>query len=125
MAFFLGQVVGGLIILWLISLLVEKFLFSKVLDDPVTGKLASVGAAWLLVGTISGFGKADGGPWDPTGFIDYLIPAVILGGVGVYRGLKLREQTQLDALAAAAERERADAEQRVSIARGSEATEQA
>ncbi|MES2443473.1 MAG: hypothetical protein V4574_11645 [Pseudomonadota bacterium] len=87
----IGQFVGGLIAIYLLSLLWEFLLFKRVLDDPVKGKLSSVAVAWLTAGTLGGFGFADGGPYAWQAFGIYFVPALIVGGFAYRSGLKLRE----------------------------------
>jgi hypothetical protein len=92
MSILVGQFVGGLIAVYLLTLLWEFLLFKRVLDDPVTGKMSSVTAAWLTAGTLGGFGMADGGPYAWQAFLIYLFPALVVGGFAYRRGMKLREE---------------------------------
>jgi len=91
-AYSLGSLIGSFIIVSLLSYLWERFLFQKVMDDPVKGKLASVGAAWLTAGVIGGFGFANGGPYAWVAFGFYGVPAAVLAVFAYFRGLKLRSE---------------------------------
>lgn len=92
MAGFIGQVVGGTIAIFLLYALWEWAVFKRVVDDPLIGKVASVGAAYLSGSALAGFGGADGGPYYWGAFADYLIPAIIVGALAVKRGLTMREE---------------------------------
>jgi hypothetical protein len=52
--------------------------------------LLSHGGAWLFAGTLYGFGAADGGPFQTTGYIIYGIPAAVLA-LGDYFRIKRKE----------------------------------
>lgn len=93
MASFIGQAVGGILAIYLLSLLVEWALIKRVMDDSVVGCWVSVGVAYALAVLIYGFGNADGGPWNPgRGFYVYAIGAVVVGVLRSRRRLRdLRE----------------------------------
>ena len=91
MATWLGAFVGGLLIIALVAMLVEKAIFQRLFDDPVVGKLSSVAAGWLAVSTVAGFGMADGGPFAALAYLIYLPPAVAVAIWFYRRGLALRE----------------------------------
>ena len=88
---FIGQMVGGLVIILILSKIWEKVLFQRVMDDPVKGKVGSVIAGWLTAGAIGGFGMADGGPYQWFAFTIYAIPAILVGFYAHWRGVKLRD----------------------------------
>jgi hypothetical protein len=92
----LGSVVGGLLAIYALSMVWEWALFKRINDDPVTGKLSAVGAAWLSAGTLAGFGMANGGPFLWFAFLVYLIPALLVGFLFHRRGLQLREEAADD-----------------------------
>jgi len=94
-SFSIGGLVGGLFAVYLMSKLWEKLLFQRVMDDPVAGKLSSVGAGWLTASAIAGFGMADGGPYRWFAFVLYAVPAILIGAFAHRSGMKLREQADM------------------------------
>lgn len=89
MSYMIGSLVGGLILIYLLSKVWEWALFKRVMDEPTSGKLASVVAAWATAGTIGGFGMADGGPYAWWAFAIYLLPALFVGVFAYRAGAKL------------------------------------
>lgn len=69
-AFLLGAFVGSLLLCAIISWIVERFAFRA--DPPMARALKTIGIAWLVIGTIAGFGMADGGPFRVAAFVYYL-----------------------------------------------------
>lgn len=96
---YLGFFVGGLLAIYLLAALWEWALFKRVLDDPLTGKLASVGAGWLTSSVLAGFGMADGGTYYWPAFLAYLPAAAILAIFAYRRGQRLRGEQAPDGLA--------------------------
>ena len=94
MAYLLGTIIGGTIGIYLLAALWEWAVIKRTVDDPLTGKLASAGLAYLTGATLGGFGGADGGPFFWGAFLQYLIPALIVGGFAYRRGLKLRNESE-------------------------------
>ena len=88
----MGEFVGGVIGVYLLYAIWEWALFKRVADDPVTGKLGSVAAAYATAVIAYGFGSANGGPWQPTGLLIYLPGALIVAVYGYNRGMKLRDR---------------------------------
>lgn len=82
--------------MFLLSSLSEWAVFKRLFDDPIKGKLTSVVAAYLIGSSIAGFGKADGGPYYWPAFIDYAIPAVIVGCFAYFAGRRLKEKMSAD-----------------------------
>ncbi|MBA16624.1 MAG: hypothetical protein CMN73_09760 [Sphingomonas sp.] len=97
MAYIIGSIVGSLIAIYLLAALWEWLLFKRVLDDPLMGKLLSVGAAWLTSGVLGGFGMADRGPYYWPAFLIYAPAAAILALFAYRRGMQLREEIEFDA----------------------------
>ena len=87
-----GGLTGALLAVFLLAVLWEWALFKRVLDDPLTGKMSSVGAAWATAGFLGGWGKADGGPYYWPAFLIYLPAALILAFFAYQRGKRLRDQ---------------------------------
>lgn len=79
MAAFLGQLVGGVLAMYLFSKLVEWAFVKRVLDDPIMGAVTSVVIAYFLAVLLYGFGSANGGPWRASGLLLYLPGAVVVG----------------------------------------------
>jgi hypothetical protein len=66
----LGQFVGSLIVIILLTPLFGHLLFRNWEPDPRSG--ASTAAAWVFVSAIAGLGFADGGPYAWEAFLWYL-----------------------------------------------------
>lgn len=94
------EMAGGVLAVWLLSALTEWAFFKRVHDDPLTGKLSSAVAGYLLASVIATFGMADGRPlnWGPT-FIIYFPGLLIVGAFAYRRGKKLRSQAGGDEVA--------------------------
>jgi len=84
--FFVGAVLAIFVLSWM-----WEILFARVMDDPVQGKLASVGAAYLTASLLYGLGITDGRSFNPMGFAYYLAGAIPVALYSVYRGRKVRE----------------------------------
>jgi len=63
MAYLLGSIVGALLITYLLSS-VAMWAFRRMGDTPAR-LFAAFGAAFLVMFVLSGFGSADGGPFNP------------------------------------------------------------
>ena len=92
--FTIGGLIGGFLAMYVLSLLWEWALFKRINDDPVTGKLSAVAAAWLSGSALAGFGMANGEPYAWFAFSIYLIPAILVGFLFYRRGMKLRDETE-------------------------------
>jgi hypothetical protein len=78
----IGLIVGGCIIIYLLSSLIEWAIVQRVMDNPKAGVLVSVGCATILAIILAGFGNADCGPYNPGEFaIPYLIAGVAVGAI--------------------------------------------
>lgn len=84
------MLLGGVVAILLLSVLWEWALFKRVLDNPLTGKLAAVGAAWLTAGSLAGFGMADGGPFYWAAYLIYLPSAAVVVLFAFFRRNHLR-----------------------------------
>lgn len=87
----IGYIIGCLIAIYALASLWEWALFKRISDNPITGKVSSVVAAWLTGSTLAGFGMADGGPFAWSAFLTYLIPAIPVGFLFYRRGVKIRD----------------------------------
>jgi len=89
--FYLGSFVGGLFFVYLLAALWEWVIFKRVFDDPLKGKMSSVGAAWLTGGFLAGWGMADGGPYYWPAFLLYFPSALVIAFFAYRKGHRLRE----------------------------------
>lgn len=92
MAYLIGQIVGGTVGVFLVFLLLEWAIFKRIFDDPLKGKLSSALAAYFVGSSLAGFGRADGGSYYWGSFIDYAVPAIIVGIYAFWQGKSLRER---------------------------------
>lgn len=91
----MGQIVGGLLLVYLLSKLLEWAVISRVMNNPTAGGFIAIGAAYLIASILYGFGAANGGPWVPSGFLIYLPGAAV---VAVTRmALRATRSNDLDA----------------------------
>lgn len=95
MAGLIGMVIGGVILLMILSLGIEKFIVQNIVDDPLFGKIASLVAAWLIAGTIGGFGFANGLGFVWGAYLLYGIAGIVLLPFAIYGGYRIR-RTQHD-----------------------------
>ena len=51
----LGQLVGGIVGVYIMAVIWEFFLFKRVMNDPAHGKLASAIAGYLTASVVYGF----------------------------------------------------------------------
>jgi len=77
----IGMFVGGLILIYLLSKLVEWAAIKRLFNDPLAGCVLSVVIAYVLAVIIYGYGSADGGYWNSYGIIGYLPGAVTVAVV--------------------------------------------
>lgn len=87
MNFSIAGMFGGAIAIFLLSLLVGKFLFKN--DEPTTRAVKTVGVALGFASIASGFGAANGGPFVWTSGLTY-----VPGAVAVFLWLKLQYVSQ-------------------------------
>ena len=74
----MGQIVGGTLLIYLLSKLIEWAIIKRVMNNPTVGGFGAIGIAYLLAAVIYGFGAANGGPWTPAGFLLYIPGAAIV-----------------------------------------------
>ena len=78
----MGFIVGGLLAMSVL-MLIWRWVLSRWLSDILLPIVATAGAFVTAI-LVGGFGLADGGPpqfW--LAFVNYLIPAIVVGVVGV------------------------------------------
>jgi hypothetical protein len=75
--YIIGQIVGGFLMIYLLSMLFEWAVMKRVFNSRYVGVPASVLAAVAVAIIVSGFGDANGGSWDAT----RMAPAIIVAGV--------------------------------------------
>lgn len=81
----MGQLIGGLLAVLLLSYLVEWTLFQRILDDPFVGLLCSVATAVAIAIILYGFGNADGGRWNPVpGIVPLVFGGIIAAGIRIW-----------------------------------------
>lgn len=72
MAGLIGNFVGALLIMGLLTILFERLVGRRVANSPMTGIPISAAIAFVVATILYGFGNANGGPWNPFG------PALLL-----------------------------------------------
>lgn len=87
----LGKFAGGLFLVFVLYAVWEYVLFKRIVDDPVSGKTASVVAAYLTASMLYGLTSANNGSFNPNGFVTYLFGAAVVGFFAIRRGMKLRD----------------------------------
>lgn len=79
MAWPIGSIVGGLLIVYLLSKLIEWLIISRIMNDAKAGLFVSVGLGVVGAVVLYGFGNADGGPWNPLpGGIAYVLAGPVV-----------------------------------------------
>jgi hypothetical protein len=86
----LGVLLGSALPIWFLTWAVHRLVMHRFIDDPLIARMISIVPAWLVAGTLAGFGMADGGPFNYMAYVTYLIGAVIYAPFGYRRGLTLR-----------------------------------
>jgi uncharacterized membrane protein len=94
--FMIGLVFGCAFVFFLYGV-IDRLVFSKLLDDPVKGKLASIVVAWLIAGTLLALVS----PQQTAGsllapYIVFIVPAVLIGIYAYRRGLAIRKAQTVD-----------------------------
>lgn len=75
----MGEIVGGIVAMFLLASLIEWAVTKRIADNPVNGWIGSTIAAYLIGSIIFTLNGGDG-------FIAYLPGALVVGlGVGFYR----------------------------------------
>lgn len=92
----IALLVGATIGTYILRALWEFVVFKRVMDDPLKGKIGSSVAAYLSASVLYGFGAADvdTGAFETSGFLIYLLPALIVGALAYRRGLTLRHGSE-------------------------------
>jgi hypothetical protein len=81
-----GQIVGGIIITYLIGTLLNWAIFKRTSLSTRSAAVASAAAAIVIAIVAYGFGNADGGPWNPgNGPIAYGIGGLVSGAIRYWR----------------------------------------
>ncbi len=89
----MGELIGGVVGVFILYAVWEFLLFKRVFDDPMKGKMASVIAAYLSASILYGFGSANGGPFNQGGFLVYSLGAFVVAIIAYRRANKIREGT--------------------------------
>lgn len=78
----IGAIVGGSILIYLLSALIEWAVIKRVMNDPKIGVLVAVALATGIAIILAGLGNADGGPFNPGEMaLPYLIAGAIVGAI--------------------------------------------
>lgn len=94
----MGQLIGGIFAVYLLSAIFEFALFKRVMNDPMHGKMASVVSGYLFTIVVAGFGYADGGPPVFGKAAMLYLPGFLVAGALFYRrALAIRHQAIPDA----------------------------
>ena len=81
---------GGMVSIFLVSLLVGRFIFK---NKEIKKKIIySTLVSYLIAVLLSGFGNANGGPFNPMFFDEYFISTVMLIALRLLL-IKIRERT--------------------------------
>lgn len=88
----MGTIVGCTLGIWLFSFLFEWLIFKRVCDDPVTGKVGSVIAAFVFAVVVVSITSPYG---IDTYYIGYVIGACVVGAFAHRAGVRLREQLEI------------------------------
>ncbi len=88
MAYLLGSIAGALVITYLLSAL-SVWLFRKMGDTPAR-LFAAFGLAFAVMFVLSGFGSADGGPFNPWKNLPYYSSGFALWFAVQWFGMKGR-----------------------------------
>ena len=82
----IGQIVGGIIITYLLGMLADWAIFKRTSMSRSVGIIASSVLAVLVAVVLYGFGNANGGPWNPgNGPIAYGLGGAISGVIRWWR----------------------------------------
>jgi hypothetical protein len=88
------SLIGGTILLLVLTLLWDKLVFARLKGDPVVRKLAAVAAAWLSCSLLLAWAAHAGGePLASSAFVGvvfFLLPALVVGVLGYRQGKALR-----------------------------------
>lgn len=95
--FMIASLIGGAVAVLFFYVILETFIFKRIADDPVIGKLSAVAAAWVLVRLISGFNLSGDTGFSPAGFVGYMPGAMLVAIYAYRRGLRVR-QRQMDSV---------------------------
>ncbi len=84
--------IGSIIFLWALSGFLERLVVSRLVDDPVVGKLSSVAIMYFALSILLGFVSDGGEGYRWTAFLGMLPAALVVGFFGYRRGAKLRDE---------------------------------
>ena len=81
-----GQIVGGIIITYLLGSLLNWAFFQRMSMSKQAAVVASAVAATVFAIVLYGFGNANGGPWNPgNGPIAYGLGGLVSGAIRYWR----------------------------------------
>lgn len=85
------SVIGGFLGVWILQALIDWGILSRIMDDPLKGKILSTVAAYVLAVMLYAM-KSN----SASGFFIYLPGAVLVGIIGFFSAKKI--QARIDAL---------------------------
>ena len=94
--FTIGSLIGAFINNYVMYMILHFLIFKRISSNPVKSNMSAVVATYFLASILYGFGSADGGPYVWTGFLNYLLPSLIVGCFA-YRKARALIERQVDA----------------------------
>lgn len=101
MAYLIGSIVGGVILMLLLTMLFEWLIGRRVTDTPAHGIPVGAMIAYAVAVILAGFGNANGGSWNPgAAWLFYAIGAAVAVAILLPGALRRqRERSDLDEVA--------------------------
>ena len=87
----IAAVIGGFLGVWILQALIDWGVLSRVMDDPLKGKILSTVAAYFIAVIVYALGSNSA-----SGIFIYLPGAIIVGIIGFFSARKI--QARIDAL---------------------------
>jgi len=79
--------VGGLVAIWFLETLIDIFVTSRIMSDPVNGKILATLIAYAIASVLHMLNTNSA-----AGFLYYLPGALIIGALEYRKGLKIRKK---------------------------------
>jgi len=86
-AMLIGAVLGGIIAVWFLQTIIDVFIISRVMDDPVNGKILATISGYAIASLLYLAGSNSG-----VGFLYYLPGALLIGFRQYRKGLEVRQK---------------------------------
>jgi hypothetical protein len=84
----MGQLIGGILAILLLSLLLEWAIFKRVVNSAVVGKLSSVAAAYVIAVIVYSLGNSQ----PSVAIVAYLPGAIVWGVWGYIKGKRIDDR---------------------------------